>query len=519
MADSHMFSLLIPTALFLLCFHLFYTHWRLRHIPGPFLANFTDLWRLHQVSTRSSHETFLTLHKRYGDLVRTGPNCVSISKPDIIPDIYGISKGFVKSDFYSVWQNMVNGKRAASMVFTTDEAQHARMKRPVAAAYSLSTLVEIEPLIDSTTAVFMSRLDDLFAETGKVCDFGKWLQWYAFDVIGELTFSKRLGFLEKAQDVEGICAAVGANFDRCSVLGQMPWLDLVTYKNPVYLRFFANAVPSPILGFGQRRLDERLSGDDDSPSEALQIKDSDLQDKVLHGALPSKPDFLSRFLTLHEDQPDVVTDRQLLAYLFMNINAGSDTIGSTVRATFYYLLKNSASMEELMDELHTARADGKLTMPLPTWQECQALPYLNAVIKEALRLNPALALPMERVVPETGLQIDTAFLPAGTIVGINPWILHRDKRIFGDDAEEWQPARWLCADVEKIKYMDHHLLSFGAGKRTCLGRHIAMLELSKLVPAILMRYEMRLAEPEKEWKIINSWVVRQEGLNVLLRRL
>ena len=518
MADSHILSLLLPTALFLLYLHLTYTYWHLRQIPGPWLAKFTDLWRLHLVSTRSSHETFLALHKRYGDLGRMGPNCISLSKPDIITDIYGIGKGFVKSDFYSVWQNIVNGKRAASMVFTTDEAQHARMKRPVAPAYSLSTLVEIEPLIDSTTAVFMSRLDELFAETGNVCDLGKWLQWYAFDVIGELTFSKRLGFLEKAEDVEGICAAVGANFDRCSVLGQMPWLDLVTYKNPIYLRLFAQAVPSPILGFGQRRLQERLIGEDDSSNEGLQIKDSDLRDKVLHGTLASKPDFLSRFLTLHEEQPDVVTDRQLLSYLFMNINAGSDTIGSTVRAIFYYLLKHAASLQELMEELQTACTDGKLIMPLPTWPECQALPYLNAVIKEALRLNPALALPMERVVPETGLQVDTTYLPAGTIVGINPWILHRDKRIFGEDAEEWQPRRWLTEDAEKIKYMDHHLLSFGAGKRTCLGRHIAMLELIKLVPALLMRYEMRLAEPEKEWKIVNSWVVRQEGLNVLFGR-
>lgn len=69
----------------------------------------------------------------------------------------------------------------------TDEAVHARMKRPIASAYSLSTLEEFEPLIDSTTAVFLERLDELFAGTGKVCDLETWLQWYAFDVIRELT--------------------------------------------------------------------------------------------------------------------------------------------------------------------------------------------------------------------------------------------------------------------------------------------------------------------------------------------
>lgn len=447
----------------------------------------------------------------------------------MIPTIYGIGKGYVKSGFYEVWQNMVNGKRVASLVFTTDEALHARMKKPIAAAYSLSTLKEFEPLIDSTTAVFLSRLDELFAETGKVCDLSTWIGWYAFDVIGELTFSKRLGFLERADDVEGIGASVAANFDRCSVLGQMPWLDLVTWKNPIYQRFFAKPVSSPIIEFGQRRLQERVNETDDHDHVETNIKDPALREKVLHGTLPSKPDFLSRFLTLHEEQPDVVSDRQLLAYLFMNINAGSDTIASTVRAVFYYLLKNPTSLEALMNELKEAQSARKLSVPLPTWTECQSLPYLNAVIKEALRLNPALALPMERIVPYPGLNINFEYLPPNTIVAINPWVLHRDTRIFGQDAEEWNPSRWLSTkdkgngqgdedEKERIKYMEQHILSFGAGKRTCLGRNIAMLELTKLVPAVLMRYEMELADPEREWNVVNSWAIRQKGLEVLLKR-
>ena len=436
----------------------------------------------------------------------------------MIQNIYGIQKGYVKSDFYAVWQNIVNGKRTPSLVFTTDEAQHAILKRPVAPAFSLSTLVEFEPLIDSTTAVFLDRLDELFATTGKVCDLSQWLQWYAFDVIGELTFSKRLGFMERAEDVEGIIESVAANFDRCSVLGQMPWLDLFTYKNPIYLRFFAKPLSSPILSFGQRRLQERLKGEEDEPTNVPRITDPTLREKILHGATPSKPDFLSRFLTLHEEQPDIVTDRQMLAYLFANINAGSDTIASTLRAVFYYLLKKPETLAALMKELQEAQQSGKLSIPLPTWPECQALPYLNAVIKEALRLNPALALPMERIVPVSGLNIGFTFLAPGTVVGINPWVLHRDTRIFGSDAEEWQPRRWLDADVEKVKYMDQHILSFGAGKRTCLGRHVAMLELTKLIPALLMRYDMRLNEPGKEWRVVNSWAVRQEGLDVLLSK-
>jgi hypothetical protein len=503
------------------------SYYRLSQIPGPLLAKFTDLWRLLKVKRGDCHDTYLALHERYGDLVRIGPNCVSISKPDMIPIIYGIQKGFVKSDFYTVWQNMVNGKRVASMVFTTDEQQHAAMRRPIAQAYSLSSLVGYEPLVDSTTAVFLSRLDELFAsKPDKTCDLGLWLGWYAFDVIGELTFSKRLGFLEKAEDVEGIAKSILQNFEWCAALGQMPWLDWWTKKNPIYQRLLAKPTSSPIIKFGQRRMQERIDENNFTVGETASdpkineasISDPELREKILHSTLPEKPDFLSRFLKLHEEQPEIVDQRRLLAYLFMNINAGSDTISATARGLLYYCLKKPDTMSTLRRELDAASSAGNLTSPLPTWSECQQLPYLNACINEALRLSPALALPLERIVPASGLRVGDITIPPGTVVGINPWVLHRDKRIFGSDADEWRPERWLAEDAEEIKYMERHLLAFGAGNRTCLGRHVAMLELSKMIPALVLRYDVRLKDPKKSWKVTSAFAVKQEGLEVILTR-
>jgi cytochrome P450 len=519
--------LVLATVGLLLLSSVIRSYYRLSQIPGPLLAKCTDLWRLLKVKRGDSHDTFVALHEQYGDFVRIGPNCVLISKPDAIPMIYGIQKGFVKSDFYTVWQNMVNGKRVASMVFATDEQQHAAMRRPIAQAYSLSSLVGYEPLVDSTTAVFLSRLDELFAsKEDKVCDLGLWLGWYAFDVIGELTFSKRLGFLEKAQDVEGIAKSILQNFEWCAALGQMPWLEWWTRRNPIYQRLFAGPTSSPIIKFGQRRMQERLDEGEGSKDETTSdptttgasISDPELSEKVLHGTLPNKPDFLSRFLELHEEQPEVVDQRRLLAYLFMNINAGSDTISATARGLIYHALKHPDTLQTLRDELDAASSAGDLTSPLPTWNECQQLPYLNACIKEALRLSPALALPLERIVPPSGLRIGDTAIPPGTIVGINPWVLHRDKRIFGQDADEWNPSRWLVDDTEKVKYMEKHLLSFGAGTRTCLGRHIAMLELSKMIPALILRYDMRLSDPKKEWKVTSAFAVKQEGWEVIITR-
>ncbi len=85
---------LIP---FLLFVYLGTTYWRLGHVPGPKLAAFSDLWRVRIVWRGRAEMTYLELHKQYGDVVRVGPNCVSVCRPNVIQSIYGIGNGFIKA--------------------------------------------------------------------------------------------------------------------------------------------------------------------------------------------------------------------------------------------------------------------------------------------------------------------------------------------------------------------------------------------------------------------------------------
>lgn len=307
-------SLLIYSIPAILAFSLWKNYFSLRYIPGPFAARLTDLYRALLVYKRDPHEVHLTLHKRYGNVVRLGPNCVSVTGSSAyIPQIYGIGKGLVKSDFYSVFQNIVNLRRAASLVAETDESAHAKSKRLIAHAYSLSTLVEYESLVDRTTEVFLDILESRFAVSskspGKLLDLGRYLQFYAFDVIGQLTFSRRLGFIESGTDVDGIIEAIGANFSYFSVLGQIPWLDeAVLGKNPIYVKYFRKSVSSPILIFAQGLLKERLK---DLAQSGGEEKENAL----------NRPDFLSRFLKVRKELADgdeALTDAQILSYLFVS---------------------------------------------------------------------------------------------------------------------------------------------------------------------------------------------------------
>jgi hypothetical protein len=106
-----------------------------------------------------------------------------------------------------VQQALAKGKRLETMFNTANDRYHARLRRSVSNAYAMSTLVTFEPFVDSTSTEFIRQLKLRFADRSNdagVCDFGAWLQFYAFDVIGELTFSKRLGFVEGGVDVDNI---------------------------------------------------------------------------------------------------------------------------------------------------------------------------------------------------------------------------------------------------------------------------------------------------------------------------
>jgi cytochrome P450 len=83
----------------------------------------------------------------------------------------------------------------------------------------------------------------------------------------------------------------------------------------------------------------------------------------------------------------------------------------------------------------------------------------QAVMKEAMRMHPGVAFPLERVVPSGGMVICDKHLPAGTIVGINPAVIHYNTDIFGADADKFRPERWLDEDKERVKMMDRHDLA------------------------------------------------------------
>ena len=94
---------------------------------------------------------------------------------------------------------------------------------------------------------------------------------------------------------------------------------------------------------------------------------------------------------------------------------------------------------------------------------------------ETHRLTPSISGPLPRVSPSQGCELAGFFIPAGVRVSGQAYSLHKEERVFGGDAGEWQPDRWLTADEEKGKEMRRWMWQFGGGGRGCLGQHFATL--------------------------------------------
>ena len=138
-----------------------------------------------------------------------------------------------------------------------------------------------------------------------------------------------------------------------------------------------------------------------------------------------------------------------------NSFAGSDSTASTMQSFFYHILSNPTIYAKLTTEIDEAHHSGRLSRVV-SWSEAQQLSFFQAALKEAMRMRPAVGLNITRLVPPGGADIDGRHFPGSTRVAVNGWVLHRDRRIFGEDVEVFRPERWL-ENEEKAKVMDRHM--------------------------------------------------------------
>ena len=157
--------------------------------------------------------------------------------------------------------------------------------------------------------------------------------------------------------------------------------------------------------------------------------------------------------------------------------AGSDTTATAVRATLLHIVTNARVTSSLRAEIEAA----KPSWPVITDAEAREMPYLQAVIKEGLRIWPPVVGLMAKEVPKGGDVFKGQYLPEGTHIGYCAWGIFRRTDIWGEDAQEYRPERWLEGTPDKLREMEGTLeLVFGYGRWQCLGKNVALMELNKV---------------------------------------
>jgi cytochrome P450 len=211
---------------------------------------------------------------------------------------------------------------------------------------------------------------------------------------------------------------------------------------------------------------------------------------------------------------------QILATCNSMITAGTETTAITLSTIFHNLMQHPSAYQKLMIEIDEAVRDGIINERpnrKVSWSEAQRLAYLDAVIQESFRLHPAVGMTQEKVVPAHGIEIAGRYIPGGTIVGCNPWVVQRRPEIYGDDVDTFRPERWLEASAEQLKDMKATMFQFGGGSRTCIGKHIALFSIYKFVPTLLRNFNMeQIREDEYQHQCV--WMVRIEGFYAKLSR-
>lgn len=181
-----------------------------------------------------------------------------------------------------------------------------------------------------------------------------------------------------------------------------------------------------------------------------------------------------------------------------------------MRATLLHIISNPTVYFTLRQEISTAAASSLLSHPVQNFEALQ-LPYLQACIKEGLRIFPPVTALRERLVPADGDTICGLSVPGGVNIGLNTKGLLRNNKVFGKDADVFRPERWFEGDQTRLANMCRvHDLVFGGGITRCLGVRIATLSLNKFFVEV-----SRLSSP---WLFPTSWSTFASGCREMGRR-
>lgn len=473
----------------------------LEHVPGPssqhwLLGNLPDLLR----SPAAEMEFEWT--RQYGGAVKFngafGEQLLLISDPAAAQYILQTSGyGFIRPSDRKEVSRQLLGRG----ILTVEGEDHKRHRRIMAPGLSSVEINSFLPVFSAKAARMADKWAELlYDKEVAVCDIPTWTARATLDALGEAAFDYKFDALD---DVTNEMANVYHNLlskTRRAPTDYEIFLTEAIGRLPDRLvQLWNDSVPNKRRAHTKRcrNVGERV---------ARQL----VHDKLAALSVDKGGnDIMSRLVKSNAfvDAKDRLDEHELLAELLTMILSGHETTANTLSWTLLELSLHQDVQTRLRSEirafLSTLQGHDKVSA-----SALDTLPYLNAVVKETLRFhapvyNTARTAARDDVIPlrtpivnHCGESMHEVPVQRGQRVIISIAAYNRDTEIFGPDADEYNPERWLrSGHVNKQGSMGMYsnLLTFGGGHRGCLGWRFAVLELSAFLLELIDRFEFNMS--------------------------
>lgn len=205
------------------------------------------------------------------------------------------------------------------------------------------------------------------------------------------------------------------------------------------------------------------------------------------------------------------SDEDLVNQLMTFLAAGHETTASAMTWAVYLLCKHPDVQKRLREEIHASLPALNDPTAKITSSDIDHLAYLNAVLNETTRLFPPVPLTLRETDHDTTIQ--SQFIPKGTTVIICPWAVNTSKKLWGDDAHDFNPDRWMGQGRANTGGADSNyaVTTFLHGPRSCIGKDFAKAEFACLMAALVGKFEMELEDPNWQVQIQGGITARPKG--------
>lgn len=361
----------------------------LSQVPGPFLASVSRLWHLVRIIKGRVNQDIVELHNQYGPFVRIAPDEVSVSHPDAPKQLLlnTLDKGY--------WYNVtaVPDWRFQTPFSTINPKEKAARSKAFASGYTLSNLLQTEEHINRMIEKLLGWMDK-YATEHKPMELDLFFSYTAFDIIGEVLFSRPFGFIEKGEDIDGTLHVGQPINAYAAVAGFVGKLHHII-ANPITSDL--GLLPTGFLfKTAMNAVEERKKNPD------------------------SRYDMVAHWLRTMKEHPNRLTNQDLHANLITNVGAGSDAMSTSLQSFVYHMIRNPACWARARAEIDAERGQGRCLDRVISYEHAQALSYFQACLKESLRLFSSVGMGLQRVAPPGGLTCGDRTFPGGTILSIHP---------------------------------------------------------------------------------------------------